>query len=95
MAHVWHMSEPSADTRGATVAAAWDSLLDLVRQWMIVHFALNTDATVGMDLRQRRCRTSGIPSGRHLVGRGPGADPLRAIPAQEGSRSRSGRSRDP
>jgi hypothetical protein len=26
------------------VAAAWDSLLDRVRQWMIVRFALNTDA---------------------------------------------------
>jgi len=38
------MSEPPVDSRDAMVAAAWDRLLDRVRQWMIVRFALNTDA---------------------------------------------------
>jgi hypothetical protein len=38
------MSEPPVEPWDAMVAAAWDSLLDRVRQWMIVRFALNTDA---------------------------------------------------
>lgn len=37
------MSEPSVDPQAETSATGWDGVLDLVRQWMIVRFALNTD----------------------------------------------------
>jgi hypothetical protein len=38
------MSEPPVGPRDVQVAAGWNSLLGRVRQWMIVRFALNTEA---------------------------------------------------